>query len=324
MRIISNDISIIVQGAVSNITGTVLKRLREVFPRAEIVLSTWEGTELNGLIFDKVILSKDPGAQPCDEISNVMNNVNRQIVSTAAGINAASKQFVLKTRTDIYFDDCGFLEYFGKYDDNPPYAFRNRILVCNYYTRNPRVMPLCFHPSDWILFGNASDLKTYFGGLPLQSKEDSEWFGNRSKTHTLYTNYLPRFTPEQHIFLGFLRHFFEINISCYYDTNKELILLTEEMFAKCFVVLNYNEQLKIKFLKYNPNRYMEKYSLVSHKQWIAMYEKYRKNALSVRWAMYLVRAWILRCLIVIRRICVIFLNALGIKEQIKSFLGKMK
>ena len=66
MKIISNDISLVVQGAVTPVTKAVLNSLRAIFPGAELILSTWEGSALDGLSYDKAVLSPDPGPQVAD------------------------------------------------------------------------------------------------------------------------------------------------------------------------------------------------------------------------------------------------------------------
>ena len=169
------QISIVFQGAVSDsFLGISLMRTRMLFPQAELILSTWQSSD--NLTFDRLVLSHDPGGIISDEIGGVYNNINRQIVSTRAGLEAATRPYCLKIRTDILLDNADFLEKFGKWDAQaPPFHVKNRILICNYYTRNPRVYPLPFHPCDWVLFGRTEDLKRYFS-LPLESREEIQWF----------------------------------------------------------------------------------------------------------------------------------------------------
>lgn len=324
MKIVSSDISVVIQGALSFGTKAVLKSLRTALPGAELILSTWEGTEVDGLDFDKVVLSPDPGAQIADEVSGIMNNVNRQIVSSAAGLKVVSKPFVLKTRTDIIINSAEFLAYFGKYDNKTPYIFKNCLLICNYYTRNPRAMEICVHPSDWLLFGNAEDVRLYYSHIPLQTDQDAEWFRFRKKSKTLFTNYLSRFTPEQYIFIFFLRQFQTVPIDCYYDFDHTLMHLTEELFAKCFVILDYQNQLDIHFIKYDPNRYLEKQSLLSHKQWLVIYRHYCARNISLCWWCYCISNWAARFSFFARKAVVKALDAIGLKETVKSLLqGKI-
>lgn len=322
--ILATDISIIAQGAIAPITKSVLNGLRTAFPGSELILSTWEGTDLSGLTFDKVVLSPDPGAQMADEVAHIANNVNRQIVSSCAGIKEASKPFILKTRTDILIHNADFLRYWGRYDGEVHYVFKDRLLICNYYTRNPRVMNICFHPSDWLLFGNAEDVRIYYHDIPLQEDEAASWFKYHLKHQTLFTNFLSQFTPEQYIFINFLRKFQTVDISCYYDFNQELMCLTEELFAKCFVVLDYQKQLDIEFIKYNPNRYLEKHTTMAHWQWRALYRHYCQKRMSMIWGMYCAYGTTWKCISFIRTLGIRILNYLGIKETAKRFLMQIK
>lgn len=315
------SLSIVVQGMISECTSEVLASIRRCFPHAELILSTWEGSDCKGLDYDKLVFSPDPGAQKADEIAHTDNNVNRQIVSTCAGLKVASRTYILKTRTDIVFNDGDFLRYFGRYDDSPPVIFLSRLLICNYYTRNPRSIDLCFHPSDWILFGYAEDIRKYYGNTPLQTDENAAWFKAHPKNRTLFTNYLSRFTPEQYIFLSFLQQYCDVKIDCYYDFNLEFVHLTEKIFAKCFVVLDYQKQINIDFVKYEPNRYLEKNTLMSHRQWLSIYSHYCVAGRSCpQWYIYCASKWLSRFLFLIRKVIVNLLDVIGIKEAMKSLL----
>lgn len=319
-----SDISIVVQGAVnSEITAQALNSLRRVFPNGEIILSTWEGSDISNLTFDKLILSEDLGSYVADEIAGVPNNVNRQLVSTIAGIKYATKKYILKTRTDIFLNSDSFLSCFEKYDKIKSPYFQNRLLICNYYTRNPRVFPVCFHPSDWLVFGRADDVRKYFENIPLMSAEDGEWFKTHEKTSAVFTNYLCRYNPEQHIFINFLRGFGSVECGCYYDCTPELIEQTERAFAECFVVLNYGKQLDITFSKYNPNRYLERHMLISYWQWKALYKHYCENKASALWFFYRTRALLLRVVTRLRRGIIRMLDRLGVKECVKNILTKL-
>ena len=131
----TRDISMVVQGAVDKVnTPCCLKSIRKHLPGAEIVLSTWEGTDIAGLDYDQVIFNKDPGA--CrDGKTNIPNNLNRQLVSSQNGIKAARKRFCAKVRSDLIFRSSGFLNYFDKFPKrNPQYqVFRERVIFCSYF-----------------------------------------------------------------------------------------------------------------------------------------------------------------------------------------------
>lgn len=318
------EISIVVQGAISSITNVCLNSLRDAFPCAEIILSTWAGSDVSYLKYDKLVLSKDPGSVFCDEVSNIQNNVNRQLVSTKAGISVATGEYIIKTRTDIIFNDNTLLNYFSKYDDIDSPYFEQRLLICNWYTRNPRTFKTCFHPSDWIVFGKANDVRKYYQGTPLMTEDEANWFRNHIKSSTFLTNYICRYTPEQHIFLGFLQQCEEIELDSYYDISPALIVKTEQTFAECFVVLDYKKQMNITFSKYNPNRYFEKNTLISHWQWRALYEHYCQKKKSWRWGLYCLQMQLMKMIPFFRGKMIKVLDYFGLKEFIKACLRKVR
>jgi hypothetical protein len=99
--ILSKDISVVVQGPIhtqDNLTKRVLESVRTHLPDAELILSTWKGSKVDGLDCDILLLNEDPGALEKQPINS--RNLNRQIVSTCNGIMASTRIFVLKLRTD--------------------------------------------------------------------------------------------------------------------------------------------------------------------------------------------------------------------------------
>ena len=58
------NISVVVQGPILPFqTAICLKSIRKFLPKAEIILSTWEGSNINDLDYDVLVLNKDPGAE---------------------------------------------------------------------------------------------------------------------------------------------------------------------------------------------------------------------------------------------------------------------
>lgn len=57
----TKDISVVVQGAVGGYTPVCLASVRKHLPESEIVLSTWKGSNVEGLDYDVLVLSDDPG-----------------------------------------------------------------------------------------------------------------------------------------------------------------------------------------------------------------------------------------------------------------------
>ena len=83
----TEDISVVVQGAINKEeTPKCLKSIRKFLPEAEIILSTWEGSDISAIdgLYDVLLLNKDPGCGYYykNESGIKSNNLNRQLVST--------------------------------------------------------------------------------------------------------------------------------------------------------------------------------------------------------------------------------------------------
>lgn len=249
-KINTENISVVVQGAVDKVnTPLTLKSVRKCFPGAELILSTWEGTDTAGLDCDKVLLNNDPGGWR-DERTNFVNNLNRQLVSSLNGIRSAERQYCVKIRSDLYFKSCRFLKYFHDFPQyEPEYRlFKERILFCSYFFKRYlgeaafEVHPTPFHLSDWFMFGLREDLLKLFD-IPL-AKEPAN------------TNYLLRhihdglqpdmfgashqYAPEQYILLKCIQKHMEHvpRMNSIMDYTPENICYYERFVASNFIVLN--------------------------------------------------------------------------------------
>jgi len=83
------DISVIVQGPVvgapDHLTRRCLASVRQHLPGAELVLSTWQGSDTGGLEYDLLVPNQDPGAPPYVDLPHLRNNVNRRSSPPATG-----------------------------------------------------------------------------------------------------------------------------------------------------------------------------------------------------------------------------------------------
>ena len=175
----SKDISVVVQGAIDNIeTRKCLISIRKYLPDAEIILSTWEGSDTSSLDYDQVIYNKDPGAIIIDESDGkkIYNNMNRQLLSTQSGLDKVKRKYTLKVRSDLILNGNSFLKYFDKFQkriDNYKLFERKIIipsLVTRYYINLYKKSGWAltpFHFSDWWFLGLTKDVKTYFSNTSL-------------------------------------------------------------------------------------------------------------------------------------------------------------
>ena len=324
-RVDSSDISVVIQGPVAPNTSDIIQTFRRILPGAEIILSTWKGQSAAGLGPDKTIYSEDPGFLVQNrnrKDTGPYNNVNRQIVSTLAGLRAAGRPYALKTRSDVFVEKADWLEHFGRYDlKAPPTIFKGRVLVNNYCGRNPRRVPLPFFWSDWIFFGETTDLLDIFD-IPLFSGQDAAWFESHPRRGFLYIDNLNRYVPEQWICSMFLRKHRPLEFDCLYDATRENIELTERFLAENTVILD-REQWGLRFVKYNPALHLVKSALLHFRDWNILYRKYALGEEGGYWLNYRLKCFLARVFQQYpRALLIAFLVKLGLKERLRSFLAR--
>ena len=325
-KISSKDISVVVQGDIdSRYIKKCLNSIRQYLPEAEIVLSISkeEEVKIDGLSYDRLVLVDDPGAVKLNKESDKLNNINRQIIGTKEGLLQTTRLYVLKFRTNMCLTGNTFLRLYENLVDNAVY-FNYKILALDYYTRNPRVVPLPFYLSDWILFGRAEDVKKYYNSVDFQDLIECLWYENHENLSPIFPQVLARYTPEQHIFLSWLAKEEQVKISEYYDNNKENIDMTERIIGQNFIILDLLSS-DMQFLKYNPNRYYESITLLTFKDWKIINKKYAglSEISSIEWNFYRLKCYF-RYLIFfyIRGSMCWLVNRLGFRTWIKRFIEK--
>src|SRR6266851_7799448 len=111
------DLSVVVQGPVvggrrdpeeRQLTRRCLASIRSCLPDAQIILSTWRGSDLAGLPFDVLVENDDPGPIYYPDLPDKSNNVNRQIITTRNGLIAADRRYALKLRSAMLVGGTGF------------------------------------------------------------------------------------------------------------------------------------------------------------------------------------------------------------------------
>ena len=247
-------ISVIVQGAIDkNLTPKCLKSIRKYLPEAQIILSTWEGSQTMGLDYDVLLLNQDPGGFKHDfaiyNKSRSMNNFNRQLVSAQNGISRASRKYCLKLRSDLVLKNTNFLKYWDKFNkQNDEFKiFKHRILCSSIYSREYSCQsgtgyPTPFHPSDFWFFGLAEDLKDYFCDCPLQTIEEGSNWNFKYPTRCPYTTLLWRFAPEQFFCVNWVKKYYpNIQFDDWSDWNPENIELSNNIIYNNFVFLGIEE-----------------------------------------------------------------------------------
>ena len=258
--------------------------IRKYMPDCKIILSTWEGEDIpSNLLIDKIIFNKDPGyyTRDCTE-NGKKNNVNRQIVSTLAGLKEVKTGYALKLRTDFVLTGTNFIKELNRYrkcDDN--YRIFERKIVCSMFdTRKPYGVyyNLPFHVGDFFFFGLTKDLIKLFD-IPLVTKEEFTWFVDHTEFQpdTFAKN---KFGGEQSIWIGCLKsngkkvdceYSTHINPSIAEESDKFLVnnFVPYSFKRACILPLKEGLRAESKFLTYCDN--------YTHLEWVALYKKYLDN-----------------------------------------------
>jgi hypothetical protein len=278
---IKSDITFIIQGDITPNINRQIAEIKKCFPQSSVVVSTSTGIHNCEVVenADRIIMSKDPGFfYYSDRPGEKVNNINRQIVSTLAGLKACHTKYAFKLRSDFFLTGNSFLEYFESFpkSDENYKIFEHKILSCCYFARNPQSdMPFPYHPSDLAFFGKTSDLLKLFD-IPLMTAEEAYWDVTNSRFN--------RYVPEQYLFINCLRkNGLEVNCNFYNDCSKENIEATERFFASNFIFLTF-EQFNLKpttqtfSMKVHPNAFKSCYT---HIDWQRLYQKYVDTSLNV-------------------------------------------
>lgn len=251
------DVAFVFQGRVGPDEKATLTRLigslRELAPGCLIVVSTWaDCAELVGTLgADTVVLSQDPGALHSIRADGKLdNNINRQIVSTRAGLMRCDRPFSVKMRTDALLTSMGFLDLYAKYGE---LGGTSRLLVPRLFTVDPELferMPM--HVSDWFQFGRTEALRRYWD-CPLMTAEEASWYGSRPyarrSTHFDRRIYC-RFAVEQHIARSYAAELGLPVPDFHNDTRPEVMAAHRELLGRHLVVADL-DQLGLVLPKYD-------------------------------------------------------------------------
>ncbi len=272
----SSEISVVIQGAISEVTIKTIKSIRKILPDSEIIISTWKGSKVKGLLYDKIVFNNDIGAVVF-RLNGQKHNLNRQIVSTFNGVKNATRKYVLKLRSDMVILNKNFLKYFDKFParDFKYKVFEKRIIITNVYTRNSSPILKClFHPSDWVMFGLRSDMYKMWN-IPLAPEpETSQWFKTHKKPkYDIFPDFLTRYHAEQYIWINVLKkNGINFKFNNYLSYSKKLINISDRSIFNNFIILDYKRKFSFLNLKY-PSVIQDN-TLIYFYDFIVAYKKY--------------------------------------------------
>ncbi|PTQ90038.1 WavE lipopolysaccharide synthesis family protein [Agitococcus lubricus] len=218
-----------------------IQSIRQFLPEAEIIVSTWQKDSVEGFGDCFVVRSNDPGSMP--DINGFANNINRQLLSTQAGVQLASRPYVLKMRADHALTS-NKITSIQEYEPGLGVEYRlfnKPVTMSNLYIRKATKYPFLFHMSDLVQFGTKEDLLLIWGD-ELFRKEDV--FLPEGKNNPLWGNYSGptnlMHVPEQSLTIRLLnKKGFNIKLPYLSYINYDYVLLWEKILVINFNVLNW-------------------------------------------------------------------------------------
>ncbi|MFQ3598838.1 MAG: WavE lipopolysaccharide synthesis family protein [Chloroherpetonaceae bacterium] len=259
----NEDISVVVTGKIITEnsesgfkTAEVLTSIRSSLPKATIILSTWNSEPIDGLDFDVLIQSCDPGPVLMKKKKS-KNSHNRQIVTSRSGLFASKTLFSIRMRSDTLILSDSFKQYWEKFQapDSNYKVFEDYILTCDGGSQNPRTSAQLFHPSDFFHFGYTSDLLKFWNCELISD------FDNFS------------LAPEQYFWKNCIQRYFGIEANPLNFSIKNVIL-SECLFVNNFIpILPKDLGLELpKRLLLASNRYNYKFE-----EWEKLHRDYSSN-----------------------------------------------
>ena len=274
----TDQISVVVQGAIAgdDLAEQVVDSVRRLLPSCEVILSTWKGERELAVPVDQRIESDDPGA-PWQVHEEWPANTNRLLVSTRAGLEACTRPFALKLRTDTPVSGTGFLETFQAYPERSG-ALRllgDRVVVINFYCWNPERRPFgLFSIADTVNFGRTEDLLDVWGRPLDDEPTNSTWFETHSRPEPDRAPWAAfRYTPEQLLWFGFVRKHVRAPFEHFTDVTPTSTLLSELSIANNAIIVE-RDRFGVELPKFAGREPLEPDALISHEMWVELYERH--------------------------------------------------
>jgi hypothetical protein len=245
--IANDDITIVMQGGLSGDWDVrySARYLREVMPGVKIILATQKTAAKNledETDFDAVVLTPDPGVLPPVKLVGGPHNVNRQIISSAAGLAAVTTPYAMKLRTDSYLSSRKAVDLWSRWGEANPGPRKKgqaRILIMSLFSLNPHYDErLCYHLSDFMQFGRTEDLQAFWSGPQMDLGTNTHYERNPYAAHSLprEREFRSLYATEQWLTLGYLFGKGPYPIAYHNDINDQVIEEFEDYLADNFVV----------------------------------------------------------------------------------------
>jgi hypothetical protein len=281
-----SDLTFVVQGPIFTeanpnfgvTTKTALDSLRKYFPGSPIILSTYTDSDLNGLSYDQLVETNE--AQEPYQVAKLLgteveNSINRQICTSRKGLELVKTPLACKTRSDNVFTSNRLLQLRRSYEkqDRDFSFFKERLLIPNYMSRNPRhIVPLAYHFSDTLVFGLAEDVLSFFDLPYTKEPEHTCYFDIHQMPEDAWDPCaMRRFHSEQYFLHCIIQRHMEPEFEHQLDIRPELFDRVDRILVNNFVIHDL-DSIGLKFVL--PLSLGDRISMYHHRDWELLYGKW--------------------------------------------------
>ena len=175
---------------------------------------------------DTILLSPGDLPLPAFKDDSGPNNFNLQLAAAQAGLSQARGDYVLRTRSDLVFNDSRFISQHLADRDLPRGAcgvFEERVMISWLFTLNPfTIERMPFHFSDWFNFGRLEDVRRLWDVPPMTLADATRFRGldHASGSNRRERQFYSRLGIEQHLHFSFFQRIFPtLSLSSHNDTS---------------------------------------------------------------------------------------------------------
>ena len=187
-----SDMDLVIQGPYTDYTDQIIHSYLNLPFIRDIIVSCWE---------------EDPVREDTSRVKYVRSpaydrwpgaaNVNLQLTTCLAGVQATDAEFVGKMRSDQLFNEDGLINMHEFFIDNR-WREKNRIFVTG------NVWELVFHPKDWVYWGSRESIINLFD-IPHEVNALAQVMGVNSGNYGNYRHVMMR--PETYIGVHYCSRF---------------------------------------------------------------------------------------------------------------------
>jgi hypothetical protein len=248
---VNSEITFCIQGQISiseqniNQTQALVESIEHYFPGSPIVFATWRmGSKINLQCKNriKVIELEDPGSGVRYFGSSQPNNINRQIRSSRAALEAAQTEYAVKIRSDMIFTSNRIRRVLQRLPHTCVSSnsfFEKYVVVLDRLTIDP-LGPLAIpmHPGDQIQAGLLADVRKYWSVDEIRYQDENYFSSETMKNELKAGLHIPKHRAESYFWKEVVRAHTGQDLESLVTKEEDLELSTITTFAHNIIPLN--------------------------------------------------------------------------------------